>query len=52
LLSARRLHFYPIRRLRHASEAGLTMIVDILYGAAAVGVGVYMLWALIKPEQF
>jgi len=28
------------------------MIVGILYGAAALGVGVYMLWALLKPEQF
>jgi len=28
------------------------MIVAILYAAAALGIGVYMLWALIKPEQF
>jgi len=28
------------------------MIVPLLYGAAALGVGVYMLWALLKPEQF
>jgi hypothetical protein len=30
----------------------VSMIVDLLYGAAAIGVGVYMLWALLKPEQF
>jgi hypothetical protein len=28
------------------------MIVGILYGAAALGVGVYMLWALLAPEKF
>jgi hypothetical protein len=30
----------------------VTMIVGILYGAAALGVGVYMLWALLAPEKF
>jgi hypothetical protein len=30
----------------------LRMIVALLYGAAAIGIGVYMLWALLKPEQF
>jgi phage shock protein PspC (stress-responsive transcriptional regulator) len=28
------------------------MIVSILYAAAALGVGVYMLWALVVPEKF
>jgi phage shock protein PspC (stress-responsive transcriptional regulator) len=28
------------------------MIVSILYAAAALGVGVYMLWALVAPEKF
>jgi hypothetical protein len=28
------------------------MIVGILYAAAALGVGVYMLWALVAPEKF
>jgi hypothetical protein len=30
----------------------VSMIVALLYGAAALGIGVYMLWALLKPEQF
>jgi hypothetical protein len=28
------------------------MIVGILYAAAALAVGVYMLWALVAPEKF
>jgi len=28
------------------------MVVGILYGAAALGIGVYMLWALLTPEKF
>ena len=47
-----RRRLYPFWRLRHASEAGVTLIVGILYGVAALGVGVYMLWALIAPEKF
>jgi hypothetical protein len=41
----------PSGCLRRAVEARL-MILDILYIAAAVGVGVYMLAALIAPERF
>jgi len=28
------------------------MVLDILYAAAALGVAVYMLWALLRPERF
>lgn len=28
------------------------MLVTLLYAAAAVGVGVYMVWALLRPEKF
>jgi hypothetical protein len=30
----------------------LSMIVGIIYAAAALGVGVYTLWALLAPEKF
>lgn len=49
---ARRRRLHRVRRLRNPPEGGVSMIVALLYGAAAIGVGVYMLWALIKPEQF
>jgi len=28
------------------------MLVDLIYAAAALGVAVYMLWALLRPERF
>jgi hypothetical protein len=30
----------------------VTMIVAAIYIAAAAGVAVYMLWALLRPEKF
>jgi K+-transporting ATPase KdpF subunit len=30
----------------------LTMILALLYGLGAIGVGIYMLVALIRPEKF
>jgi hypothetical protein len=42
----------PIRDLRRSAEARLTMIVGALYIAGAVGVTIYMLWALLRPEKF
>jgi hypothetical protein len=48
----RRGHVRPVRPLRRAAEAGLTMIVAILYLVATVGVTIYMLAALLRPEDF
>jgi hypothetical protein len=48
----RRGHVRPVRRLRPAFEARLTMIVAGLYIAATVAVSVYMLAALLRPEDF
>jgi len=28
------------------------MAVDLIYAAAALGVAIYMLWALLRPERF
>jgi hypothetical protein len=41
-----------IRRLRAVPEAGLTMIVDLIYVIAALGVAVYMVAALLRPDKF
>jgi hypothetical protein len=49
---ARRRRLRLLRRLRRPFEEDLTMIVGILYAAAALGIGVYMLWALLTPEKF
>jgi hypothetical protein len=42
----------PVRPLRRSPEARLTMIVAGLYIAATVAVSVYMLAALLRPEDF
>jgi hypothetical protein len=42
----------PVRPLCRPSEARLTMVVAVLYIAATVVVSVYMLVALIRPEDF
>jgi hypothetical protein len=42
----------PVRRLRRPLEARLTMVVAVLYIAATVAVTVYMLVALLRPEDF
>jgi len=28
------------------------MMLELIYAAAALGVAVYMLWALLRPERF
>jgi hypothetical protein len=45
-------HVRPVRRLCRPIEARLTMIVAVLYIAATVAVTVYMLVALLRPEDF
>jgi hypothetical protein len=45
-------HVRPVRHLCRPSEEGLSMILDIIYIAATVGVAIYMLWALLAPEKF
>jgi K+-transporting ATPase KdpF subunit len=30
----------------------VTMLITLLYGVAAVGVAVYMVFALLRPEKF
>ena len=42
----------PVRHLRRPAEARLTMVVAVLYIAATVAVTVYMLVALLRPEDF
>jgi hypothetical protein len=42
----------PVRHLRRPVEARLTMVVAVLYIAATVAVTVYMLVALLRPEDF
>jgi hypothetical protein len=49
---ARRRDLRRVRDLRRAAEARLTMVVGAIYIAAAVGVTIYMLWALLRPEKF
>jgi hypothetical protein len=41
-----------VRPLRRFPEAGLTMIVGLIYAAAALGVAVYMVAALLRPDKF
>jgi hypothetical protein len=41
-----------IRRLCAVPETGLTMIVDLIYATAALGVAVYMVAALLRPDKF
>jgi hypothetical protein len=48
----RRGHVRPLRRLRRLVEARLTMVVAAIYIAATVAVTVYMLVALLRPEDF
>ena len=31
---------------------GLSMLIMLLYGVAAVGVAIYMVAALLRPEKF
>jgi hypothetical protein len=46
---------FRVRRVRglcrHA-EKGLTMIVGLIYAAAALAIAVYMVVALLRPDKF
>jgi hypothetical protein len=52
LYRSRRGHVRPVRPVCSPFEARLIMIVAVIYIAAAVGVAVYMLAALLRPEKF
>jgi len=39
-------------RIRQPPEAALSVIVSLIYAAAAVGIGVYMIAALVRPDKF
>jgi K+-transporting ATPase KdpF subunit len=42
-----------LRPLRRVAAQGLTaMLVTLLYGAAAIGLAIYMVAALIRPDKF
>jgi hypothetical protein len=45
-------HVRSVRHLRRSLEARLSMLVAGLYIAATVAVTVYMLVALLRPEDF
>jgi hypothetical protein len=45
-------HVRPVRHLRRPFEARLSMLVAGLYVIATVAVTVYMLVALLRPEDF
>jgi hypothetical protein len=45
-------HVRPVRGLRRPVEGRLTMIVAAVYIAATIAVTVYMLVALLRPENF
>jgi hypothetical protein len=38
--------------LRRAAEAGLTMLMILLYAAGGLAIAVYMVAALLRPEKF
>ena len=48
----RRRRVSRVRRARRSTEAGVTMLVAILWGVGAVAVAVYMIAALLRPERF
>jgi hypothetical protein len=41
-----------VRPVRGSAEARLTLLITLLYVAGAVGVSVYMLVALLRPDKF
>ncbi|MDR3512485.1 MAG: potassium-transporting ATPase subunit F [Caulobacteraceae bacterium] len=45
-------HVRPVRHLRRAFEARVTMVVAVIYIVATVAVTIYMLAALLRPEDF
>jgi hypothetical protein len=48
----RRRHAAGLRPLRPRAEEDLTMIVQLIYAAGALAIGVYMVAALIRPDKF
>jgi hypothetical protein len=45
-------NFRRLWPVRHSAQARLIMIVSVLYVAGAVGITVYMLVALLRPDKF
>lgn len=41
-----------LRGLRRPAQAGLTVLMLLLYGAGGVAIAVYMVAALLRPEKF
>ena len=41
-----------LRPLRRRPAKDLTMIVEFIYAAAALAIGVYMVAALLRPDRF
>src|SRR5665213_1424977 len=41
-----------LRSLRRIPEARLTMVVGLIYAAAAAAIAVYMVAALLRPDKF
>jgi hypothetical protein len=41
-----------LRRLRRAAEARLTMLMILLYAAGGMGIAIYMVAALLRPDKF
>jgi hypothetical protein len=44
--------FRGLRFLSLSAEAPLAMIVTVIYAVAAIGIAIYMLMALVRPERF
>jgi hypothetical protein len=52
LSGGRRRRPPPLRRLRRPSEARIAMLMILLYAAGGVGIAIYMIAALLRPEKF
>ncbi|MDP9103867.1 MAG: hypothetical protein M3N05_07675 [Pseudomonadota bacterium] len=51
-LRARRRPVSRLRLLCRPPEEALSMIVAIIYAAAALAIGIYMVAALVRPDKF
>jgi hypothetical protein len=51
-LRPRRRPVSRVRPLCRPPEEALSMIVAIIYAAAAVAIGIYMVAALVRPDKF
>jgi K+-transporting ATPase KdpF subunit len=52
LSSYRRRGVRRLRRVSSAPAAGLTMLVGALWAIGALGVAIYMVAALLRPDRF